>query len=221
VACTPEPWDGGNVTIRRTNESVTCKISNNKHDIFESPSEKFNGLCEKLYYYMANTGKEWTNAIISYTKNGPFVIEAQFDFGGEIKNDKLELINLSASDSELTFIVRDFIKAYEEWNTFAFERRDISKNTTTDPSYLSYKNLIETYSHKDKKFQGLAYGGESSHSLRNEKIISVIQSGKYGIVNTLNTKDDEHEYHFIYESRWILDELFYVDPYSGRKYECL
>jgi hypothetical protein len=67
----------------------------------------------------------------------------------------------------------------------------------------------------------LAYGGESSHSLRNEKIVSVIQSGECGIVNALNTKAEEHEYHFIYEERWFLDELYYVDSYSGRKYECL
>lgn len=221
MMCTPESWDEGNFNIKRVNDSIVCTITNNEEESRENASDNIYGLCEKLFYYMANTGSEWTNAKITYSKNGSLSIETQFAYRDQNKNDHMEIVNLPITDSELSVLVNSFIKSYEEWNAFAFERRDISKNTTTDPSYQSYKKLIETYCFKDKRFQGLAYGSESSHSLRDEKIVSVIQSGEYGIVNTLNTKAEEHEYHFIYIKRWFLDELYYVDSYSGRKYECL
>jgi hypothetical protein len=171
---------------------------------------------------MANIGNDWSKATITYRNDVSLDVEMSFEYEKGSQSSHFEIKDLPDSDSELSDIVKLFIKDYEDWNAFAYERRNISKNTREDISYQSYKQLIQKYCHKDKKFQGLSYGGESSHSQYNEKINCVIQSDDYGIVNTSNAKGDEYEYHFfINGGRWVLDEVYYIDFCSGRKYESL
>jgi len=74
---------------------------------------------------------------------------------------------------QLKEIVESFINDYDDWNTFAFENMESEDDTLEDPTYLKYKELIDKYCEPGKKFQGLAYGGESSHSLKREKIIAI------------------------------------------------
>lgn len=124
---------------------------------------------------------------------------------------------------DLENTVKAFINDYEEWNAFAYENSETSSNEINDPTFVKYKAIIVKYCPPNKKFQGLAYGSASSHSLSTEEIISTEVNGENALVKTKQTDSSGYpsfyEYEFInIQGKWYLNELFYND---GQRYESL
>ncbi|WP_299246565.1 hypothetical protein [uncultured Aquimarina sp.] len=89
-----------------------------------------------------------------------------------------------------------------------------------------YDDLILKFCDSEKKYQGLAYGSESSHCIEQEQIIEELISEDKAIVKTLfkNKKFDfiQHNYEYHFEKikdRWVLNEVYLVD--DDGQYECL
>ena len=228
ILCSPNSWKKGKITIDCDGKAINYKLKNEDDSNKAQLSGEFRDLCEKLYVVMSNNKETWIQATLEYEKNDEDIwdIEANFDYESESKKVAFETKNLSTQDSELAQIVKSFIKNYNDWNTFAVENSKTSTNSENDPTFLLYQKLINKFCPSNKEFQGLAYGGESSHNPENEKIISVIESGNVGVVNTTQTDvrdfKTDYEYHFVKNNdKWLLEEVYYIDCFSGVKYEAL
>ncbi|MGN6366850.1 MAG: hypothetical protein ACTHN5_01035 [Phycisphaerae bacterium] len=75
VACTPEEWTHGTLTIDCDGTRIDYKLKNAEQPGMAVISDKLRSLCEELYVRMARHGDRWTQATIRFdVENG----EAKF-----------------------------------------------------------------------------------------------------------------------------------------------
>lgn len=123
-------------------------------------------------------------------------------------------------------LTKEFIIEYKKWNDFAFSTGESKDKNTEDKIGKMYDDLILEFCSPEKKYQGLAYGSDSSHCPKQELVVEEIIDSTKAIVKTKFTHEKfsfiEHdfEYHFILnEGKWILEELYLVD--ADGKYKSL
>src|SRR5689334_3348970 len=66
VACTPEGWDHGTLTIDCDGTRIHYKLKNEKQPGVAVISESLRGLIDELYVRMCRHGDIWTQAIITF-----------------------------------------------------------------------------------------------------------------------------------------------------------
>lgn len=69
IACTPEHWVRGNLTIDCDGVKINYKLKNEEQDGMAAISEKLKALIEELYETMANHGDVWELSIINFEMN--------------------------------------------------------------------------------------------------------------------------------------------------------
>lgn len=118
--------------------------------------------------------------------------------------------------TQLERLVLGFIADYEAWNNFAAQYVGSRDKAIEDEIYAKYKYIIDTYCLPNKQFQGLAYGGESSHQVAKESIESIDidpAQNKATVETKMMDKFggfDFYTYQFVCENEtWYLDEIFY------------
>ena len=70
VACTPQEWTKGTLTIDCDGTRVDYKLKNQDQPGMAAISEKLRDLIDELYVRMSHQGDTWTQAIISFTQEG-------------------------------------------------------------------------------------------------------------------------------------------------------
>ena len=107
-----------------------------------------------------------------------------------------------------------YISEYEKWNDFAFKNQN--EDVKIEEKYKI--DIILKFCLPTKKYQNIAFGSESSHSLSYEKITFEDVKSKSAIIKTLckdpkrNYLNDVYEYHFDkINNVWYLIEVYLVD----------
>jgi len=67
IACTPDSWDKGILTIDSDGTHINYKLKNEGHPENAAISEKLRDLIDELYVRMAHNGDVWTAAKISFS----------------------------------------------------------------------------------------------------------------------------------------------------------
>jgi hypothetical protein len=70
VACTPQEWTKGLLTIQCDGTRITYQLKNAEQAGTASISEKLRDLIDELYVRMAQHGDKWTEATISFLQEG-------------------------------------------------------------------------------------------------------------------------------------------------------
>ena len=113
-----------------------------------------------------------------------------------------------------------FVKDYEAWRAYAWEQEEINSPESQWNIGKSYDNLILKYCGKDKKYQALSYGNDNE-LWENFEVLDVKEEKNKAVVRVKHTNpqfdflQNEYEFHFVKESRWILQEKYYLDSYDN------
>ena len=126
-------------------------------------------------------------------------------------------------DSPENLVIK-FIAAYDKWNNKSFIASENGEDESMDIAEESYQILINTFCSAKVIPQGVAFGSESGHCLKNEKVIHSNLSGDKTVIVTKNTDSNgfvsDYEYHFEKNNNeWKLFSLLYID--EEEQYECL
>ncbi len=70
VACSPEEWSGGKLTIDCDGTRINYKLKNAKEPGIATLSEKLRDLIDELYVRMSRQGDVWTQAAIEFRCDG-------------------------------------------------------------------------------------------------------------------------------------------------------
>jgi hypothetical protein len=70
VACTPQEWTKGTLTIDTDGTRINYKLKNETQPGTASISEKLRTLIDELYIRMSHQGDSWTQAIITFNQEG-------------------------------------------------------------------------------------------------------------------------------------------------------
>ncbi|MDR7307411.1 hypothetical protein [Rhodoferax saidenbachensis] len=120
-------------------------------------------------------------------------------------------------------LVQQFIEDYQEWNDKALKlSAQLPSGEGIKLAEAAYIELLKKFYLPSFKGQPIAFGTESDHSPRQERIVSSNISIKTAVVTTKSESTvvsnfvADYEYHLIYQPRrWYLEEVYYVDD-DGR-----
>jgi len=70
VACTPEEWNHGTLTIESDGTRINYRLKNEDQAGVAVISEMLRDLIDELYVCMSRNGDEWTVATIAFTEDG-------------------------------------------------------------------------------------------------------------------------------------------------------
>lgn len=70
VACTPQEWTKGNLSISSDGTRIDYTLKNEEQPETAAISEKLRDLIDELYVRMAHHGDTWTEATISFFQEG-------------------------------------------------------------------------------------------------------------------------------------------------------
>ena len=70
VACTPQEWTKGTLTITSDGTRMNYKLKNEDQPGIATLSEKLRDLIDELYVRMAHHGDAWTDATICFRQEG-------------------------------------------------------------------------------------------------------------------------------------------------------
>lgn len=120
-------------------------------------------------------------------------------------------------------LVQQFIEEYQEWNDKALKlSAQLPSGEGIKQAEAAYIELLKRFCLPAFKGQPIAFGTESDHSPRQERIVSSHISNQTAVVTTKSESTvvssfvADYEYHLIYQSgRWYLTEVYYVDD-DGR-----
>jgi hypothetical protein len=81
VSCTPAEWDHGALTIDCDGRRIDYKLKNEQQPGTARISGELRALCEELYARMSRQGDTWTQAIITFNREGDDVeFETAFQY---------------------------------------------------------------------------------------------------------------------------------------------
>lgn len=70
VACTPQEWTRGTLTIECEGTRIDYKLKNEDQPGKALISEKLRDLIDELYVRMAHSGGAWTQAVVTFFQEG-------------------------------------------------------------------------------------------------------------------------------------------------------
>ncbi|WP_203142919.1 hypothetical protein [Marinobacter mangrovi] len=70
VACTPQEWTRGTLTIECDGTRIDYKLKNEDQPGKALISEKLRDLIDELYVRMAHSGDAWTQAVVTFFQEG-------------------------------------------------------------------------------------------------------------------------------------------------------
>jgi hypothetical protein len=84
IACTPQEWTKGTLTIDCDGVKINYKLMNGEQPGLASISESLRNLIDELYVRMANQGDKWAQATLSFFQESD---EWKFDVNFEYVSD--------------------------------------------------------------------------------------------------------------------------------------
>lgn len=132
--------------------------------------------------------------------------------GGLFMNQSVAMSNESPE-----ILVRQFQQDYMEWNDYAFSLMGSKPDEYTELADKAWRRLLTKYTLPDFVGEPIAFGSESSHDLKKEKILSVVKStNNITVVTTQYIVPDGYspiyEYYLIFQDgRWYLTQVYFVD----------
>lgn len=113
-------------------------------------------------------------------------------------------------------LVRQFQQDYMEWNNHAFSLRDSKPNEYMELAGKTWRALLTKYTLPDFVGEPIAFGSESSHDPKKEKILSVKHANNTAVITTQYIVPDGyspiHKYHLIFQDeRWYLTQIYLSD----------
>jgi hypothetical protein len=68
VACVPEAWDEGRLTIALHGDSLRYQLESDSNETSALVTEQLGELCAELYLSMEMDGQPWSQCVISFTR---------------------------------------------------------------------------------------------------------------------------------------------------------
>ena len=85
IACTPQEWTKGTLTIDCDGVKINYKLVNGEQPGLASISESLRDLIDELYVRMANQGDKWAQATLSFfQESDEWKFDVNFDYVSDV-----------------------------------------------------------------------------------------------------------------------------------------
>jgi hypothetical protein len=208
IACSPESWDRGRLSITCDGSRIDYSLKNDGSAERARISDELRSLCEELYVVMRNAGDDWSEAVVLYHRkdDDTWGMETSFTYpdGVEDVDDgaapepavpaapwwKSLLRRMAPAppwSREPRLLVAEFIREFQRWNDRANDDASARPDEETDWKAIDAEwmdRVIGRFCRPGFRAGPIAFGSDSRHHPEREEILSADVSGDRATVKT-------------------------------------